>query len=183
MIIIAVGGNLPNTRETLRQNLEAALGLFSSHGLDITARSSWYQTKAVAETVQPDFLNAVVRIETGLSAPEILAVLHQIEVIRGRVRGHRWEARPVDLDLIDYHGMIAQEGERPPDGALPAGVPADLWLPLSLPHPGVAARAFVLKPLAEIAPDWRHPVLGVGVFELLEGMGTGAGRGVRRLEA
>lgn len=183
MIIVAVGGNLPNAGETLRQTLESALKLFSAHGLDITARSGWYQTTAVAETLQPDFLNAVVSVESRLSPEEILAILHRIETIGGRVRRRRWEARAVDLDLIDYHGRIIEKAGKGAGDALRDGVPEALWLPLCLPHPRAAERAFVLRPLAEIAPDWRHPVLGVSVLDLLKGMGADADRGVKRLEA
>lgn len=99
-------------------------------------------TRAFGVTDQPDFVNAVARIETKLSPQELLARLHAIEVAAGRVRSKRWGPRTLDLDLLDYDGLKL-EGKNG----------------LTLPHPGIAGRLFVLKPLQEVAPGWVHPVL------------------------
>jgi 2-amino-4-hydroxy-6-hydroxymethyldihydropteridine diphosphokinase len=93
-------------------------------------------------------VNAVARLKTNLSPAELLHLLHQVEAKFGRVRGEKNAPRTLDLDLIDYDGRI-EEGE------------------VDLPHPRVATRAFVLMPLREVAPNWRHPVSGRAVSDLI----------------
>lgn len=106
---------------------------------------------------QPDFINGVIEAETALPPTELLAVLHRVESACGRVRQQRWEARVLDLDLVDYRGQILAEPGR---AEQVAGS-------LHLPHPRMAERLFVLLPLQEIAPDWRHPVSGAALSELI----------------
>lgn len=94
----------------------------------------------------------VVEVDTDLAPQPLLALLHDVEAIFGRVRRERWEARVLDLDLIDYRGRQSLTGESP-----------------ILPHPRLQERLFVLLPLQEIAPDWRHPVTGMDLPTLLLG--------------
>jgi len=93
----------------------------------------------------------------------------------GRVRGERWAPRTLDLDLLDYRGVVVPpRGNRGGDsGAGP--------LPLALPHPGIAARAFVLWPLRDVAPHWRHPVTGLSVDRLIGALGAEAAQGIERI--
>lgn len=119
-------------------------------------RSSWWQSGAQPVSDQPDFINGVIEVETALASAELLAVLHRIESACGRVRQQRWEARVLDLDLIDYRGQIQGEAE----AGQGAGSPL-------LPHPRMAERLFVLLPLQEIAPDWRHPMDGRALPDLI----------------
>jgi 2-amino-4-hydroxy-6-hydroxymethyldihydropteridine diphosphokinase len=98
---------------------------------------------------QPWFVNAVASLETGLSPAELLAKLHEIEAAFGRTRLGRNEARVLDLDLLTYHGRVSAPGESP-----------------VLPHPRLAERAFVVLPLAELAPGWQHPVSGLSASQL-----------------
>lgn len=115
----------------------------------ITALSSFYETEPVGP-VQDDFLNAVARLETGLSPLELLNALGQIEtVVFNRKRDLRWGPRRMDLDVLLYDDLIVEEED------------------LTLPHPRLHERRFVLVPLAEIAPDLLHPVFKVTVTELL----------------
>lgn len=115
----------------------------------ITALSSFYETEPVGP-VQDDFLNAVARLETGLSPLELLNALGQIEtVVFNRKRDLRWGPRRMDLDVLLYDDLIVEEKD------------------LTLPHPRLHERRFVLVPLAEIAPDLLHPVFKVTVTELL----------------
>ncbi|MCE9648900.1 MAG: 2-amino-4-hydroxy-6-hydroxymethyldihydropteridine diphosphokinase [Parvibaculum sp.] len=162
MILIGLGANLPTVHGAPRATLEAALSVMPSFGITVRRRSSFYRTPAVAQYVQPPYVNAVAIVDTALPARELLAALHRVEAMFGRVRQVRWAARTLDLDLLDYQGQIVTAaGPRGPEaGAGP--------LPLALPHPGLASRGFVLVPLVEIAPEWRHPVLGEGAARLIE---------------
>lgn len=121
----------------------------------VTAESSVYQTPPWGYTDQPDFLNMVAAGETRLAPQELLAYLKELEQQVGRTATFRWGPREIDIDILDYGGqMLDLEG-------------------LTLPHPRMEARAFVLVPLAEIAPEWVHPRLGVSIRELLAELDTG----------
>lgn len=151
MILIGLGANLEHPRYgPPRQTLEAALEALRKSGVVILARSRWYRSAPVPPSDQPWFVNAVASVETSLSPAALLARLHEIEARFGRSRRRRNEARVLDLDLLAYHDRVSAPGESP-----------------VLPHPRLAERAFVVLPLAEVAPDWRHPVSGLGVSELV----------------
>ena len=150
-IYVGLGANLPSGRGPPRVTLEAALGSLCGGAVTLCRLSPWYRSAPVPDLGQPWFVNAVAEVATVLPPPALLARLLEIETAFGRVRGERWQARGIDLDLIDYRGRVSVSGA-----------------PL-LPHPRMAARAFVLRPLADIAPRWRHPVSGRGVRELLAG--------------
>lgn len=132
--VVALGSNLNHPQRQLTQALAALAAWPSIH---IVRVSSFYTTKPVGYVAQPDFINAVLILQTSLSALSLLNVLQGIEVQFGRVRHFRNAPRTLDLDLIDYHGQI-QHDER-----------------LILPHPRAHERSFVMVPLAEIAPDYR----------------------------
>lgn len=118
-----------------------ALAQLNAGGLRLKRASRLIISAPFGRTDQPVFINAVAEIATDLSPQVLLARLHQIERMAGRRRTLRWGPRTLDLDLIDYHGLVNRPPLRP-----------------ILPHPGIAQRIFVLAPLAEIAPRWRHPV-------------------------
>ena len=103
--------------------------------------SPWYRTAPVPASDQPWYVNAVAEVASELPADALLAELHAVEAAFGRARTVPNAARPIDLDLLDFHGEIA------------AGGPGRA----TLPHPRMTDRAFVLRPLADLAPDWRHP--------------------------
>ena len=149
MILIGLGGNLPSDAGPPATTIETALTQFRLYGIIVVARSSFYESEPVPRSDQPWFVNAVVRVETALGPDDLLARLHAIEHAFGRVRHERNEARTLDLDLLDYDGVIREDGG------------------LILPHPRLHERAFVLKPLSEVAPDWRHPVSERSAAELL----------------
>jgi 2-amino-4-hydroxy-6-hydroxymethyldihydropteridine diphosphokinase len=150
MILIALGANLPGPAGPPLAQCEAALAQLRARGIAVTARSPWYETTPVPPSDQPRFVNGVVAVETDLSPVDLLAALHAIERDLGRVRSVPNAARTIDLDLLDYHGLV-RDGPRPP----------------ILPHPRMRERDFVLRPLADIAPAWRHPVSDRAVGELL----------------
>ena len=150
MILVALGANLDHPRfGPPRQTLEAALAALQHGGVTVVARSRWFRSAPVPPSDQPWFVNGVASVETGLSPASLLALLHEIEADFGRARHRRNEARVLDLDLIAYHGRVSGPGESP-----------------VLPHPRLAERAFVVLPLADVAPDWRHPVSGLSAAKL-----------------
>jgi 2-amino-4-hydroxy-6-hydroxymethyldihydropteridine diphosphokinase len=152
-IFIALGANLPSAGYgTPRATLEAALSLLAPDGIAIIRRSSWWQSGPQPASDQPDFINGVIEVDTVLPPAALLACLHRIESACGRVRQDRWEARVLDLDLIAYRDLCQPGGADEP----------------ALPHPRMADRLFVLLPLQEIAPDWRHPADGRGLATLID---------------
>jgi 2-amino-4-hydroxy-6-hydroxymethyldihydropteridine diphosphokinase len=150
MILVALGANLPGPAGPPLAQCEAALERLRLAGIAVVARSPWYESTPWPPSEQPRFVNGVVAVATRLPPADLLAALHEVERALGRVRGVPNAARPIDLDLIDYDGLV-REGAEPP----------------VLPHPRLGDRDFVLRPLADIAPAWRHPVSGLTVGELL----------------
>ena len=159
-IFIGLGANLPGPAGPPRATLEAALGRIEAAGARVRRRSRWYRSRAWPDPSQPEFVNAVAEIETGLPPGALLALLHRIEDGLGRVRSAPNAPRTLDLDLLDYRGAV--EG-----GVGIAAGPV-------LPHPRLHQRAFVLLPLAEIAPAWRHPVSRRGIAELIASLPANA---------
>lgn len=150
-ILVALGANLPSERfGGPRETLEAALAELERRGVHVLRRSRWYETAPVPVSDQPWYVNGMAAVETGLGPEALLAVLHAIEAEFGRVRAERNAPRVVDLDLVAYGELVRPGPEAP-----------------ILPHPRAAERAFVLLPLAEVAPGWRHPGRGETVEALI----------------
>ncbi len=154
MIFVAIGANLPSADgvSPLMTCQRAAAALDGVAGLRLTGLSRWYETTPIPPSGQPPYINGVARLE-GKADPEILlGELQQIERDFGRVRGAPNAARTLDLDIIAMGDLIR---------AAPDPV---------LPHPRMHQRAFVLAPLLDLAPDWRHPVLGRSGRALLDAL-------------
>ncbi len=168
MIFIGLGSNLPSCAGPPRQTLAAALARLAEHGITLCGVSGFYES-APLETPdpQPAYVNAVAAIASGRTPEALLDCLLGIEAAFGRMRSRRRAARTLDLDLLDWKGVVR------PDAALWRAVAEgrEEGARLLLPHPRLHRRRFVLAPLAEIAPDWRHPVFGTSIPDLLQGVG------------
>jgi 2-amino-4-hydroxy-6-hydroxymethyldihydropteridine diphosphokinase len=147
---IALGANLAGRFPSPAEAVEAAIQAVQTPELEVISRSRLYRSAAWPDPADPEFINAVIAVMTFLDAPALLARLHAQEAEFGRERWRANAPRPLDLDIVDYGGQVSAPGETP-----------------ILPHPRLADRAFVLLPLAEIAPDWRHPVTGMGIADLI----------------
>jgi 2-amino-4-hydroxy-6-hydroxymethyldihydropteridine diphosphokinase len=153
MILVALGANLPSpVHGGPRATLEAALVALDRAGLRVVRRSAWYETAPVPVSDQPWYVNGVAVVATALGPAEVLETLHGIEAAFGRVRNVVNAPRVLDLDLLAYGDRISAA-----------------W-PL-LPHPRLHERAFVLRPLADVAPEWRHPVEGSDIPTMLAAIG------------
>jgi 2-amino-4-hydroxy-6-hydroxymethyldihydropteridine diphosphokinase len=148
---IALGANLPFEGLPAPRVLARAVSVMEDAGLRLTAFSGIWQTAAWPPSDQPDYYNAVVAADTAGHSPQSLYdVLRQIELRFGRERRELWAARTLDLDLIAMDGFAGTFGA------------------ITLPHPRMHARAFVLAPMDEVAPEWRHPETGLSPSEMLD---------------
>lgn len=148
MILIALGANLPSPGGAPVDTLKAALRELAVRSITIERQSGFYRSAAWPDPADPPFINAVASVRTDLPPVAVLKVLHEVEARFGRKRKKLNAPRTLDLDLLDY------------DGRVEAGPP-------ELPHPRMADRPFVLLPLRDVAPGWRHPVSGRTVCELI----------------
>jgi 2-amino-4-hydroxy-6-hydroxymethyldihydropteridine diphosphokinase len=159
-VLVALGANYPGPWGTPADTIARALHEIGRSGSNVVAASALYETAAVGSARQPAYLNAVVLLETSLPPDALLRVLKLIERRAGRRGGRPWGPRTLDIDIIDYAGLVRhwRRGR--------AAVAAPGARPLILPHPLAHERPFVLKPLIDIAPDWRHPALQRSAREL-----------------
>lgn len=150
MILIALGSNLSGDFETPEALLRAAVrDLGGTDGISVCAASRIWLTAPVPVSDQPWYRNAAIRVKTQKSPEDLMTALLETEARFGRARSVANAARTLDLDLLAFDGEIRNTPH------------------LTLPHPRMESRAFVLRPLAEIAPDWVHSVSGRSVADLL----------------
>jgi 2-amino-4-hydroxy-6-hydroxymethyldihydropteridine diphosphokinase len=143
---IALGSNLGDSLATLKS---AIATLNNTPEIAVKCHSSWYQTAPVGPP-QPDYINACAILEVALEPQQLLAALLEVEIKFNRIRREKWGPRTLDLDLLLYDDLILETPT------------------LTLPHPQMTERAFVLVPLAEIAPDWVHPVTKSAIDQILK---------------
>jgi 2-amino-4-hydroxy-6-hydroxymethyldihydropteridine diphosphokinase len=149
-IIVGLGANLPSQYGAPRTACGAALELLEGSGIKIIARSPWYESAPVPISDQPWYVNGVIIIDSKLPPAVILEHLLEIEAGMGRQRGVRNAARIIDLDLLAYGETITETGQNEPD----------------IPHPRLHQRAFVVLPLRDLLPNWRHPASGQTVNKM-----------------
>ena len=147
-VIVALGSNLKDGYPSCSALLDAALGRFPAVGMTVVQRSTWWRSAAWPDPAAPDYLNAVALVETTLAPRPLLAALIALEAAFGRRRGQPNTPRTLDLDLIAFGRLAVDEPG------------------LTLPHPRCQDRRFVMGPLAEIAPTWRHPITGQTAVDL-----------------
>ncbi|NKB20874.1 MAG: 2-amino-4-hydroxy-6-hydroxymethyldihydropteridine diphosphokinase [Alphaproteobacteria bacterium] len=153
MIFIGIGGNLPSENfGSTPEVLTKALQVIDAKDCTVVRCSPWYRSSPVPVADQPDYINAVFELTTKLPATTLLNKLHGVEAEFERVRTVRNAARTLDLDLLIYHDyIIEKKGEND----------------LTVPHPRMHERAFVLLPLRDLEPDWIHPVRNVTLDALI----------------
>jgi 2-amino-4-hydroxy-6-hydroxymethyldihydropteridine diphosphokinase len=142
---IGIGSNLGMRKK----NCEKAIQLVSGENISVLNRSEMLETEPWGIIDQPTFINMIIEVATDLAPEDLLGLLKKIETDLGRTSTVRWGPRVIDLDILFYDDLVMKT----------AG--------LEIPHPGIAERYFVLKPLSEIAPEMVHPVLKKSIKDLL----------------
>jgi 2-amino-4-hydroxy-6-hydroxymethyldihydropteridine diphosphokinase len=158
MILIGIGSNMPGPWGTPAATVARVASELDRGAIRVTRVSTPVRTTPFGITDQPAFTNAALAITTGLAPAALLLHLQALERRAGRHREIRWGPRTLDLDILDYRGLVLAEPSA-----------------LVLPHPGIAERPFVLVPIVEIAPHWRHPVTGLTATEMLARVAPSAG--------
>ncbi len=157
LIFIGLGANLPSPRHgPPRRTCEAALTAMTEAGLEIVGRSRWYRSAPVPVSRQPMYVNGVAQVASAPTPAGLMELLLGIEAQFGRWRREPNAPRILDLDLLAFGDLVTG----PADGVV-------------VPHPRMHERAFVLLPLRELAPGWRHPVSGLGIGDLIAALPPG----------
>ncbi len=157
MIFVGIGANLPSPLHGRPlATCTAAIDALDASEIIVRRRSRWYASAPVPASDQPDFINGVLQVETAMPPESLLQALHDVERLFGRRRGERNSARVLDLDLLAYAEVTTAPGSAP-----------------EVPHPRMHERLFVMRPLVDLAPRWRHPRLGRSAAELLAAIAPG----------
>ena len=166
MIYLALGSNMKGDFDTPQQLVAAAISNLPLCGAHVVKAAPLYGSGAVGPEVdgapQADYVNTVVAVRSVTPAVGLLKRLHALEAAFGRARRIKWGPRTLDIDIISYHGEAHVFGAQ-------------------IPHPRLGARAFVLRPLADIAPGWRHPITGEAIDTLLKRLPATDRHSVKRL--
>ncbi|MGJ8582565.1 MAG: 2-amino-4-hydroxy-6-hydroxymethyldihydropteridine diphosphokinase [Marinosulfonomonas sp.] len=169
-ILLGLGGNIGSEMGPPVETIRSAIPDVAACGLNVAAVSRYYQTPCFPVGAGPDYVNAALRCESELEPIEILARLREIEASYGRERRERWGSRTLDIDVLAVDDVVLPDREtylswaQLDQGAQKQRTPQDLILP----HPRLQDRGFVLIPMADIAPDWVHPILKKTVTEMLD---------------
>ncbi len=148
IVYIGLGSNIGNREENCRK----AIHLLKENGLMVKKQSSMLETEPWGVKEQPKFINMAIEVETGKNPEDLLGILKNIENQMGRTKSVKWGQRIIDLDILLYDDIVVETPH------------------LEIPHPFMHEREFVLKPLVEIAPDKKHPVIGKTIKEMLSAL-------------
>jgi len=173
-ILVAMGANLPFEGQDPAATLRLALEGLAQEGYSIQSLSRFYATPCFPVGAGPDYVNAAAALvgSRGFDVASILAALHRVEARFGRERTQRWGMRTLDIDLLAIGDSVVPDDQTQDHWR---GLPPDVQALATpdrpiLPHPRLQDRAFVLVPLADVAPDWRHPRTGKTVREMLDAL-------------
>jgi len=153
MVILGLGSNLSSKFGDRFKNIELAMSLIESNNIQILQKSSFYETPSYPDKSNPKFINMVVTINTNLNPLEFLNLILSIETKLGRIRGKKNDPRTCDLDIIDFNSKIIEIDSNN--------------INFSSPHKKLINRNFVLYPLKEILPLWKHPVTNESIDILI----------------
>ena len=183
LALVAAGGNLPSSAGSPGKTLRAAIAMIAeANDVSVISVSQFWQTPAYPAGSGPDFVNAALTLVSRLDAQNLLRLLHRIEAELGRSRdAGRWAARGIDLDLIAFGDAVLPDPDTQAQwrGLAPERQAREAPEQLILPHPRMQDRGFVLVPLAQVAPQWVHPVLDRSVAQLLADLPASARQDIR----
>ena len=157
MIILSLASNLTSIYGDRFETLKFAISFLESYGINIIKKSSFYETESIPDKKNPKFINMIISVKTDLPPVDLMSVLIHIEKKLGRIRNKKNDPRTCDIDIIDYKGEVLSFSYQDYD--------------LTVPHKSLTSRNFVLIPLSEIEPNWRHPKTNETVSALIDKIG------------
>ena len=166
--LVALGSNQEWDGKTAKDLVLESISELTKNDLIISKVSRLFRTPCFPKDAGPDFVNAALMLNTAIAPDRLMLILHDLEAKRGRVRRKRWGSRTLDIDLLSYGDFIMPDRQTYEQWQTLEFDLQQKYVPeqLILPHPRLQERAFVLGPLMDIAPKWRHPVLGKTVEEM-----------------
>ncbi|MEE2705199.1 MAG: 2-amino-4-hydroxy-6-hydroxymethyldihydropteridine diphosphokinase [Pseudomonadota bacterium] len=154
MIIIAFGANLNSHVGSPMVTIKSAISALQSRGIIFVKYSRFFETTPVPPSNNRNYINSVAIIETQMNPYELLNACHEVELMYGRERSYKNSPRTIDIDILAYNNIVIKNRK------------------IQIPHPRLHEREFVMIPLGEIAPNWKHPFLNISISELISNLET-----------